>query len=380
MPAIPLRRLRLQPLMAQAAASPPPSPSLAITAIGAWNIRQPVSGRSWGLVRLTTSEGLEGWGESKPLSRETTATLLDALKGASAHGYEALRVKLEGHPARAAVNAAALDILGKAARVPVYQFLGGPTRNKVRVYTSLHGASDDAILDHLREARSAGHRAFAVPVPAPPFRNSGKALVLAARKRMDRVRQAAGDGADLILNGSGHLTPGDAAILADAFERYGVLFFDEPCSNTSPAVLRKISAENVTPLAFGAGAAAASYFQDLLREDAVDLCRPELAIHGIGGIRKIAVIAEVNYVAVAPRNNEGPIGTAACLHLAASLPNFFIQHIPFPGAREDREMRAAITGGNVEAVRDGYAPLNTQPGLGVNIDRDALRKYGEALA
>lgn len=380
MSAIALRRLRLQPLMAQAALSPPPSSSLAITGIEAWNIRQPVGGRTWGLVRLSTSEGLEGWGESKPLSRETAATLRTALKGANAHSYEALRVKLKGHPACAGVNAAALDILGKAAKVPVYQLLGGPTRNRVRAYTSLHGANDEAILENLREAKAAGHRTFAVPVPTPPFRNSGKALVLATQKRMDRMRQAAGDGADLILNGSGHLTPGDAAILADAFERYHVLFFDEPCSNASLGALRKISAENVTPLAFGAGATEASHFQDLLREDAVDLCRPELAIHGISGVRKIAVIAEVNYVAVAPRNNEGPLGTAACFHLAASLPNFFIQHIPFPNAKEDREMRTAITGGNVEAVQNGYAALNTQPGLGIRVNRDALQKYGEALA
>jgi galactonate dehydratase len=366
--------------MAQAALSPPPSSSLAITGIEAWNIRQPVGGRTWGLVRLSTSEGLEGWGESKPLSRETAATLRTALKGANAHSYEALRVKLKGHPACAGVNAAALDILGKAAKVPVYQLLGGPTRNRVRAYTSLHGANDEAILENLREAKAAGHRTFAVPVPTPPFRNSGKALVLATQKRMDRMRQAAGDGADLILNGSGHLTPGDAAILADAFERYHVLFFDEPCSNASLGALRKISAENVTPLAFGAGATEASHFQDLLREDAVDLCRPELAIHGISGVRKIAVIAEVNYVAVAPRNNEGPLGTAACFHLAASLPNFFIQHIPFPNAKEDREMRTAITGGNVEAVQNGYAALNTQPGLGIRVNRDALQKYGEALA
>ncbi|MBI3681640.1 MAG: hypothetical protein HY235_14760, partial [Acidobacteria bacterium] len=72
--------------------------------------------------------------------------------------------------------------------------------------------------------------------------------------------------------------------------------------------------------------------------------------------------------------------TAAALHLGASLPNFFIQHIPYPDAPQDREMRAALTGANIEAVKDGFATLSTQPGLGVAIRRDALQKYGEVIA
>ena len=97
----------------------------------------------------------------------------------------------------------------------------------------------------------------------------------------------------------------------------------------------------------------------------------------VSQIRRIAVIGEVNYVAVAPFHNGGPVGTAAALHLAASLPNFFIQQIPLPEAAADREMRKAI-GGDIEAVKAGFAALPTGPGLGITVNESALERYQEA--
>lgn len=351
----------------------------AITSIEAWNLKQPTGGRAWSLLRLRTGDGIEGWGEAKPLNSESFASLKNHLKDASAVSYESLRVKLNHHPAAAAVNAACLDITAKAAKVPVYQFLGGPTRHKVRSHTSLTGATDDDILKSLEASRKAGFKAFAVDVPQPPFRNSGKALVLAAQKRMDALRKAAGDDCDFVLSGAGRLAPGDAAILCAAFERFHLLWFDEPCNTKSLGAVRKLSSENVTPLGFGEGAADASFFQDLLREDAIDVVRPEIALHGVSGVRRIAALAEVYYVAVAPKHAQGPVTTAAALHLAASLPNFFIQHIPYPDTAADRDMRRSLTGGGIETVKDGFASLPTAPGLGVNIDMGALRKFGSQI-
>jgi galactonate dehydratase len=196
---------------------------------------------------------------------------------------------------------------------------------------------------------------------------------------MEALRKAAGDSADFVLTANGRLTPGDAATLASVFEREHLLWFDEPCATSSLGPVRKLSEENVTPLGFGADAPQASYFQNLLREDAIDVCRPELALHGISGIRKIAALAETYYVAVAPRHGEGPINTAAALHLAASLPNFFIQHIPSPASAEDRAMRDAIAGPQVESVTGGFAALPSQPGLGITVNRQAIERYGSSI-
>jgi galactonate dehydratase len=193
------------------------------------------------------------------------------------------------------------------------------------------------------------------------------------------VRQAAGPGTDFVLDGAASLVPGDAAGLATAFERFHLLWLDEPCEAANLDALKKIASENVTPIGWGRFIQQPAAFQDLLREDAIDILRPDISLNGISRIRQMAAIAEPYYVAVAPYHNGGPVASAAALHLAASLPNFFIQQIPFPAADQDRQMRAAVAGA-VEVVRDGYAVLPTAPGLGITVDEKALEEYKERIA
>ncbi|MBL8176119.1 MAG: hypothetical protein JNK48_15690, partial [Bryobacterales bacterium] len=190
-----------------------------IVSIAAWNMRQPSGARSWAAVRLTTGDGLEGWGECRPLTQADLAGLRTLMAGQSESAFEALRVKLGAHPASAAVNIAALDIQARRAKAPLYQFLGGPTRFKVRAFTALEGETDEELVRGVEPARARGFKAFSLPAPDPRFRNSGRAYVVAATKRMEALRKAAGDDADFVLSGRGRLTPGDAAMLASAFER-----------------------------------------------------------------------------------------------------------------------------------------------------------------
>jgi galactonate dehydratase len=134
----------------------------------------------------------------------------------------------------------------------------------------------------------------------------------------------------------------------------------------------------VTPLGFGRGVADPGVFQALLREGLVDIVRPDISVHGISGARRIAVLAETYYVAIAPHHDGGPVATAAALHLAASVPNFFIQHVPRPEAAADREMRAAIVSTGLETARDGFLDLPRGPGLGIEVNQAALEKYHAA--
>ena len=94
-------------------------------------------------------------------------------------------------------------------------------------------------------------------------------------------------------------------------------------------------------------------------------------------IRRMAAIAETHYVAVAPYHDGGPIATAAGIHLAANLPNSFIQQIPFPGSQRDAAMRAELVSGNPEAVKDGFAPLVNKPGFGIDVNEKSLDRYSE---
>lgn len=342
-------------------------------------LREPSSGRRYAVLKLETRSGLVGFGECRSATRQEFAETERIAAGTPVTNYEVLRLRLAHVPAlQAAVNLACLDVVGQQSKAPLHHVLGGPTRFKVRAMTRLGGKSDEQILNSLSLAQGAGHRVFLVPAPANTARNQGRAFVLAASRRLEQLRAAAGEGVDFVLDGGGELSPADAANLAREFEGFHLLWFDEPCALANLSTIRKISSETVTPLGFGRGAPDAGTFQDLLREKLIDVLRPELSRHGISSIRKMAALAETYYVAVAPRHDGGPIATAAALHLAASLPNFFVQEVPFAQAGQDRQMRSEITGTDLESAADGCLKLPAGHGLGLAVRDEALKKHRDA--
>jgi galactonate dehydratase len=232
----------------------------------------------------------------------------------------------------------------------------------------LSGESDPALAASMKRAMADGFRAFSVPVPRPAHRT---------RPMLESLRSAGGDQADFVLDGGGTLPAGEAGAVATAVERLHPLWFEEPCPTASLQAVRKIASETVVPLGFGRSLHDGSAFQDLLREEAADILRPDLAACGISQIRRIAALAEAYYIAVAPFHDGGPIGTAAALHLAASLPNFFIQQVPTPEDEKDRRMRREMVKEPVETVKDGFLSLPSGAGLGITVNPDALQRYRE---
>jgi len=363
--------------MARAAGAAAGSGPLEIAAVRAYPVREPVSRRTYTLVKVETRSGLVGYGETTAVNPPDLARAAELVRSRQASEYEVIRPLLAAMPGlQAAINMALLDILGKHVKAPVYQVLGGPTRHKARALALLEGTTDDTLRSACGRAREAGYRAFIVPLPPVQARNQGRAFVLAARRRLEALRSDSGEKMDFVLDAAGALTPGDGASLAAAFEKFHLLWFDEPCPVSNLGAMRKIAAERVTPVGFGRHVHRAGEFQDLLRQDAIDVLRPDIALNGISAIRRMAAIAETYYVAVAPQHQGGPVATAAALHLAASLPNFFIQQIPLPAAEEDRRMRFELAG-PVETVSNGFAALPAGPGLGITVDEQALEKYKE---
>lgn len=335
----------------------PQSDDHAIAEIRWFPVREPASGNRYTLVRVKTRSGVTGWGECAQASEPDARALEKEWVGRPGTLYAAIDAS---RPLAGALDMAMLDILGKICRAPVYRVLGGPTRNKVRAFT--------------HSAAAPGFRAVALDVPPPKARNQGKAY----QNQVQALAKQVPDGHDFILDARGRLTPGDAASVAATIESSHPLWFDEPCSVSNLEVVRKISAETVTPLGFGRGISDPGVFQALLREGLVDVVRPDISLHGISGARRIAVLAEPYYVAIAPNHDGGPVATAAALHLAASVPNFFIQHVPYPADAADREMRAAIVSGGLETARDGFLDLPQGPGLGIEVNEAALEKYHAA--
>jgi galactonate dehydratase len=352
-----------------------------MVALDGFPLREPVSKRAYTCLRLRTRSGAAGYGECSRVSAADLSTLRTAIQGKEASGFDSIRRGLTASSsALAGLDMAMLDVLGKLTNAPVYQVLGGPTRNQARALARIEGDTDDAIVAAVAQARSAGHRAFLVPVPAMHSPNHSGTLVSATRRRMDGVRSAAGAGCDFVLDAAGSLTPGDASTLAAAFERFHLPWFDEPCALSNLSAATRIAGENVTPVGFGRFAGEAGVFQDLLRGDGIDIVRPSLAQHGISQARRISALAETYYVAVAPFHDGGPIATAAALNLAASLPNFSIQQIPYPAAEEDRRMRASLAGEAMETVRDGFLQLPHGPGLDISVNEAAFTEYREREA
>lgn len=352
-----------------------PADKRAIANLRGWRVREPSSGRRYTVLRLETRDGLVGYGEGGPASHAEILEARAAAVGRRPNETEFIRHRLSAFPSmEAAVNNAFLDILAKSANVPVYQFLGGPTRFKARVLASLEGLQLEA---QVKRAMQSGFKAFTVPIPA---RNSMPRLqsdVDAVRARINQLRAITGPDLDFVLDAAAALTPGDAALLATALEKDYLLWLDEPTSVLTSDGLAKITQESVMPVGIGRHLHDIGTFQDLLRWGAIDLLRPSLGLNSIPKIRRMAAIAETHYVAVAPYHDGGPVATATGIHLAASLPNFFIQQMPFPSAEADAAMRAALVSPNPEVVQDGFAPLVNKPGYGIEIHEAALDRYSE---
>jgi len=349
-----------------------------VAEVRGWRLREPDSGRRYTVLRIKTRGGMAGYGEGGPANNAEILEARAAALGRRPNESEYIRHRLAAIPSmEAAVNNAFLDLLGKATSTPVYQFLGGPTRFKARVLAGLAGENEDALAAELKQAAERGFRAFTVPIPIRDSMWRMQAYVDNVRARIQRMRTLAGPDRDFVLDAAAKLTPGDAAFIATALEKNHLLWFDEPTEVLTHDGLARISEESVMPIGLGRSVHDIGAFQNLLRWGALDLLRPSLALNSIAKIRRMAAIAETHYVAVAPYHEGGPIATAAGIHLAASLPNSFIQQIPIPASERDRAMRAELASGNPEVVNAGFAPLVNKPGFGIDVDEEALARHSE---
>jgi galactonate dehydratase len=340
-----------------------------ITALDAFPLMERPSGRAYSLLKISTAEGVDGWGESTSFDSATLAQARSTVVGQEESRYDYLTRQFAGNPFSAALNMALLDLAGKRSNVPVFQLLGGPTRSKVRAMAAFDA---DAELDALL---AQGHRAFLTKVEAPKSITSRPQTVSAVADRFAALRRKAGDAVDFAADGQGRLRSLEASDIAVALEPYHPLWLERPCSEANTAILKRISSESVTPLGLGADVTGLSEVQSLLRDGIVDILRLPVSTLGITPIRRAAAIAETYYVAVAPHHaGGGPVATAAALHLAASLPNFFIQQVPAVLDAGERKLREDLVGGAIETVKEGYIALSMSPGLGLKINESVLRR------
>ncbi|RMG23487.1 MAG: galactonate dehydratase [Bacteroidetes bacterium] len=258
------------------------------------------------------------------------------------------------------IEQALWDIKGKALGVPVYELLGGPTRDRIRVYA--HARTPEAI----KQARARGYTAFKTGV-----KNGRQSGVVAnarfieeATEAFAALREAVGKDADIGIDFHGAISPQNAALLIHALEPYQPYFIEEPVNCQNVDVMAELAKETHIPIATGERIFTKWGFREILEKGAASILQPDLC-HA-GGIfegRIIAGMAEAYYAAIAPHNPLGPISLASGLQLAASIPNFLCQEQVTLGEGYLKEPFE---------VEDGHIPLPTKPGLGIELDEEAL--------
>ena len=279
-----------------------------------------------------------------------------------------------------AIDIALWDIAGKHFDVPAYQLLGGAVRNKARVYYHVLGDTREKLVQGVEDARNQGYTAVG---HLTPFLDEDRSIpyfkthVDKMEDAIDAVRQyreAAGDDVDICIEIHRQLTPAEAIVLAKGIEQYHPMFYEDPTLPDNFDSMALIASKVSVPIATGERIHTIHEFQMLLNRNAVQYIRPDVCMAGgLTHTKKIAALAESQYVGVIPHNPLGPVSTAACLQLAACIPNFTIQEYPL-GEREPPKSEIVKTPLQVE---DGFLLIPDRPGIGIELADDALERFPE---
>jgi len=330
----------------------------------------------WLFLKIHTDEGVVGLGE--PVLEGRAKTCAAAVEEVApyligkdprnvVHHWQAIyrHAFYRGGPLLTSVlsgiEQALWDIKGKLLGVPIYELLGGPTRDRVRVYAHVRNNPDV-----LKERKAQGFTAFKTGVL-----NSTALGVVGSPREIDEsaaafaaLREAGGKEVDIGIDFHGAISPQNAKLLIKELEPFRPLFVEEPCQCQNVDVMADIARGTHLPIATGERIFTKWGFREILEKRAASILQPDLC-HA-GGIfegRLIAGMAEAYYASIAPHNPLGPISLAAGIQLAASVPNFLCQE------------QVSLGEGYIKQpfqVQNGFVLVPTGPGLGIELDEDQL--------
>jgi galactonate dehydratase len=341
----------------------------------------------WLFLRIETDAGIHGWGEPivEGSARSTEAVvheLGERLVGQDPRRIEHLWQEMyrgnfyRGGPhltsAISGIEQALWDIRGKSLGAPVYELFGGACRDSVRMYAHCMDTVKEAAVADARRLVAEGFDAIKVGVSAPVAAIPTPAFVDAEADRILAVREAVGTGVDVALDLHGRFGPDGAIRLIRAVEGARLMFVEEPCLPENVAAMERIRDATGATLATGERLFTRWQFREIVERQVVSVVQPDLChAGGIAEARRIAALAETYYLTVAPHNPLGPVSLASCLQLAVCTPNFLIQEHPALADRSDLGVGLATTPFEIVG---GRIARPEAPGLGVDLDVDALRE------
>ncbi len=336
--------------------------------------------RNYMFVKIETDEGIVGWGEatSGPLAvasmvEEFGQQLIGKDPGRIEEHWQTLyhhfhvRGGVVQMSAISGIEIALWDIKGKGYGAPIYDLLGGKMRERIWCYGRWDGLTPELAVENALRHTSQGLTAL----KGDPFDHRGIFIPIEAEriaiKKLQAVRDAVGDDVELLVEVHGRLAPADAIRIGLAIETYRPFVYEEPVPPQNLEALQRVAEAVNVPIATGERHYTKWDYTELLQRQIVKMVQPDIIQGGgISELKKIAAMAEAHYVGFQPHNPYGPLCTIASLHLDACTPNFMIQE----GGIHPWFQDACL--GDFPAQKDGFLPLPTGPGLGVEMNEDWL--------
>jgi galactonate dehydratase len=352
--------------------------------------------RNWVLVKVETDQaGLYGWGEAT--LEWKTKSVVGAVEDLAVLliGQDPRRIEhiwqimhrqyfwrggITNMSAMSGIDQALWDIKGKDLGKPVCELLGGPVRDTLRLYDHLGGGSlegmyktgeAESYAERILESMSRGFTAVkAMPIPVAELVESAAVLKQAA-KCVEAMRKAAGDSVDIMLDLHARTTPAAAIQFGRLLADYNLYWYEEPCWPEQIDALVEVARALPFPIATGERLVGRWEFRELLEKRACSIIQPDVShCGGISEARRIAAMAETYSISVACHNPQGPVSTAASLHVGFATPNYLIQEV----VRADVPWRDDILV-NALDISHGICSAPREPGLGIDINETEARKH-----
>lgn len=345
----------------------------------------------WLFLKISTDEGIEGWGEpiveGRAMAVKAAVSEMEPyLIGRDPNAIEDIWQVLyragfyRGGPilmsAIAGIDQALWDIKGKRYNLPVYEFLGGAVRDRLRVYAWIGGDRPADVGEAAKEKKREGFTAIKMNASEEMHYIDSFGKVEAVINRVAAVREAVGNDFGIAVDFHGRIHKAMAKVLVKELDPFHLMFIEEPVLSEHAEALREVARYTNTPIAMGERMYSRWDFKRILSEGYVDIIQPDLShAGGISECKKIAAMAEAYDVAVAPHCPLGPIALAACVQLDICTPNVFIQEQSL-GIHYNigNDLLDYIENPSIFNFQDGFITIPTTPGLGVRINEEYVRE------
>ena len=356
-------------------------------------IIHPGVGKNLCFVKIDTDEGVEGWGEcyTQADRDKQVVSHIDQLKRyligrnpmhikhflqMSFDDFAGRRGAMDFYCAISGLEQAMWDISGKVCQVPIYMLLGGPCRDKIRVYANGWGGGNwdsNEIAEKAKKIADMGFTAMKFdPIPGPWRTFVDKKVERQAVENVKAVRSAVGPDIDILVEMHRRLAPMHAVKIAKEIEEFNPFWFEEPVLAENVDALASVKKAINIPVVTGEELYTKFEFREIFEKQAADIINPDVCnVGGILELKEIAAMAEPYYVVVSPHNyNSTTLGLSATIQVSAAIPNFLITEyfVNF------EELGKDISTHPFE-VDAGYIKLPTEPGLGMDLKEKNLEKY-----